>query len=108
MAVRRGQEGPEGGVFLCLTNLIADLPVSPQVRAAAFRVLATLPNIRRVDGGRGLMFDLGRHGYATLVVGRTTPALHDAEIVPEMRGPGKHGRQLILSITAGWVNRLPK
>jgi hypothetical protein len=93
---------PGEGVFVCLTSLIADLPAPPLVRAAAFRVLATLPNIGRVDGGRGLRFGLGRHGYATLVVEPATSALRDILI---MSSP--NGRPLRLSVTARWENRLP-
>ena len=90
------------GVFVCLTSLIADLPAPPLVRAAAFRVLATLPNIRRVDGGKGLRFGLGRRGYATLVVEPATSALRDILV---MSSPD--GRPLRLSVTARWENRLP-
>jgi hypothetical protein len=94
---------PDGGVFACLTNLIAELPAPPQVRAAAFRALATLPNIRRVDGGKGLRFELGGHRYATIVVKPATSTIHDILTVPD-----EHGRPLSLSVTAGWVNRLPR
>jgi hypothetical protein len=96
---------PGAGVFMCLTNLIADLPAPALVRAAAFRVLATLPHIRRVDGGKGLLFGLGKHGYATLIVGPSTSALRDLLVVP---GVNKRGRPLRLSVTARWVNRLPQ
>jgi hypothetical protein len=93
---------PEEGVFVCLTSLIADLPAPPQVRAAAFRVLATLPQIRRVDDGRGLRFGLGRDAYATLVVEPATSAFRDILIVPT-----PDGRPVRLLVTARWVNRLP-
>jgi hypothetical protein len=93
---------PGEGVFVCLTSLIADLPAPPLVRAAAFRVLATLPQIRRVDDGEGLRFGLGRDGYATLVVEPATSALRDILV---MSSP--NGRPLRLSVTARWVNRLP-
>jgi len=94
---------PGEGVFVCLTSLIADLPAPPPVRAAAFRVLATLPDIRRVDGGKGLRFGLGKHGYATLVVEPATSALRDILVMPN-----PNGRRLSLLVTARWVNRVPR
>ena len=94
---------PDLGVFVCLINLIAELPAPPQVRAAAFRALATLPNIKPVDGGKGLRFGLGgHHQYATLVVEPATSAIHDILITPDAEGG-----TLSLSVTARWVNRLP-
>ncbi|MCO5986686.1 hypothetical protein NE235_11290 [Actinoallomurus spadix] len=41
-----------------LTGLLAMTPAPPAVRAAAFRALASLPEVRnlgRVDGGQGLL-----------------------------------------------------
>jgi hypothetical protein len=46
-----------------LISLLYELPAPPKVRAAAFRVLASLPNIKSlgaVKGGRGLLITSGK------------------------------------------------
>ncbi len=48
-------------LFTVAANLVIDLPVSNEVRAAAFRMLATLPQVR----GLGAVYDMrGRPGQA--------------------------------------------
>jgi hypothetical protein len=91
------------GVFLCLANLIAELPSPPQVRAAAFRVVATLPGISRIDGGRGVRLSLGGRNFITLLV---DPATSQARGV--FSTLDAQNKILKLSVTAHWVNRLPQ
>lgn len=91
-------------VFNPLTQLVMGLPVPPQVRAAAFRALATLPNVTSlgpVDGGQGLRFSMGGRPYATLVLDLATSQVRD---VVSFSGPQKGSS---VSVTARWVNRLP-
>jgi hypothetical protein len=92
-------------VFLSLTNLVAALPAPPAVRAAAFRAVATLPNVTGlgpVQGGQGLRLSLGGTEYATLVVNTATSQARD---ILTVSGVAHGGGQV--SVTAHWVNRLP-
>jgi len=93
------------GVFLSLTNLVAVLPAPPGVRAAAFRALATLPDVTSlgpVQGGQGLRLALGGNKHATLVVNTATSQVRDILTVT-----GVGGEVSRVSVTAHWVNRLP-
>ncbi|HEV2376024.1 MAG TPA: CU044_5270 family protein [Streptosporangiaceae bacterium] len=92
-------------VFLSLTSLVAEFPVPPQVRAAAFRAMASLPNVTSlgpVNGGQGLRLSLGGSHYATLVVNTTTSQVSD---ILSVSGVAQGGGQR--TITAQWVNRVP-
>jgi hypothetical protein len=93
----------DAGVFVCLTNLIAEMPSPPRVRAAAFRVMATLPGISRVDGGRGLRLSLGGRNFLTLLVDPATSVARDVISTRDAQN-----KILRLSVTAHWVNRLPE
>ncbi|HEV2377145.1 MAG TPA: hypothetical protein VGS19_33895 [Streptosporangiaceae bacterium] len=91
------------GVFLALTNLVAGMPAPPQVRAAAFRALATLPGVTStgpVPGGQGLRLWLGGHQAATLTV---DPATSQASDVLRVVGVG--GTVNSLSVTAHWTDQ---
>jgi hypothetical protein len=94
--------GP-AAVFESLINLVTGLPASPQVRAAAFRVLATLPIVTKavtVNGHPGLRMSTGKFSflrYVTLVV---DPATSQIQAVVNAEGGS-------MSITAGWVNQIP-
>jgi hypothetical protein len=94
--------GP-AAVFESLINLVTGLPAPPQVRAAAFRVLATLPIVTKavtVNGRPGLQMSTGKFSflrYVTLVV---DPATSQIQAVVNAEGGS-------MSITAGWVNRVP-
>lgn len=94
--------GP-AAVFEALINLVTELPAPPQVRAAAFQALATLPIVIRVvtvNGHPGLRMSTSRFSWlrsATLVV---DPATSQVQAVVDAEGGS-------MSITAGWVNRLP-
>jgi hypothetical protein len=92
-------------VFLSLTDLVAALPTPPQVRAAAFRAMAALPDVTSlgpVDGGQGLRLALGGNRHATLVVNTATSQVRD---ILSVTGVG--GETSSWSITARWVNRRP-
>lgn len=91
--------------FLSLTWLIAELPAPPQVRAAAFRALATLPGVTSlgpVTGGQGLRLPLGGKMYATVVVNTATSRVRDVLTIK-----GVHGQTNSVADTAHWVSRLP-
>jgi len=91
--------------FLSLTSLIAELPTPPQVRAAAFRAMATLPGVTSlgpVSGGQGLRLHLGGKLYATVVVNTAT-----SQVRAILTINGVDGQTNSVSDTAHWVSRLP-
>ncbi|HEV2376678.1 MAG TPA: CU044_5270 family protein [Streptosporangiaceae bacterium] len=93
-------------VFLSLTNLVAGLPVPPQVRAAAFRAMAALPGVTSLgptDGGQGLRFGLGGGKSATLVVDPATSQVKETLTVV-----GVGGEVSSDSVAAQWTNRRPR
>jgi hypothetical protein len=102
----RNNEVPESvAVFGSLVNLVTGLPTPPQVRAAAFRALATLPIVTAAVPVRGRpalrintsMF-LGPR-YTTLVVDPATS---------RVRAVMGYGSSESVSMTARWVNsRIP-
>jgi hypothetical protein len=88
-----------------LINLVAGVPAPPQVRAAAFRVMATLPDVTSlgpVPGGQGLRISLGGNRHAGLVVNPSTS--HAQETLTVSAGTRTTSR---VSVTAYWSSRLP-
>src|SRR5215471_15252843 len=57
-----------------LSALLCQTPVGPRVRAAAFRVLASLPGIKRFQspGGQGLLLPEGSGLYVKMVIDPST------------------------------------
>jgi len=106
-ASKTGMPDPEHvTVFESLTDLVAGLPAPPRVRAAAFRVMASLPNVKslgEVNGGQGLLISLSGNQHATLVVDPATSRVRDTLTVS-----GAAGTTGSVSVTAGWTNHLPK
>jgi hypothetical protein len=93
-------------VFDSLTILIAELPAPPRVRAAAFRVIASLPNVTSlgaVNGGQGLLVSLSRHVHATLVVDPVT-----SQVSYTLTASGTAQGPSSVSVIAWWTNHLPK
>lgn len=94
------------GVFESLTYLVAAVPAPPQVRAAAFRAMATMPaatSLGPVHGGQSLRFSLGPHLSATVVVDSATSRVRDTLTVV-----GVGGEVSSDSVSAKWTNRLPR
>ncbi|GAA3931016.1 hypothetical protein GCM10023085_10500 [Actinomadura viridis] len=97
-------------VFDGLVSLISQLPSTPKVRAAAFRAIASYPNVTSlgtVKGGQGLSFSLGGGKKASLVVDPKTSRITDTDFFVSVEGtrvtvPGG------ATITAGWTNQPPK
>jgi hypothetical protein len=93
-------------VFDSLTILIAELPAPPRVRAAAFRVIASLPNVKSlgaVNGGQGLLISLSRHLHATLVVDPVT-----SQVSYTLTASGTAQSPSSVSEIGWWTNHLPK
>jgi hypothetical protein len=107
-----------GYVLSTLVRLITDMPVPPAVRAAAFRALASMPNVTSLGPADG--------GQALLITGPPPPASnHPGVKIPH--GPVPAGdTELIIDTTAaqvrsiitsestemviseGWTNQMPK
>jgi hypothetical protein len=93
-------------VFDSLTILVAELPAPPRVRAAAFRVIASLPNVTSlgaVNGGQGLLVSLDRHLHATLIVDPAT-----SQVRYTLTASGTAHSPSSASVIGWWTNHLPK
>jgi hypothetical protein len=89
-----------------LAELVAGVPAPPRVRAAAFRVLATLPNVTSLGPGHGdqaLRLSLGGNQHGTLIIEPTSQA---REILTASFAPGARTSTSV-SVSAQWVNRRP-
>jgi hypothetical protein len=92
-------------IFMSLTTLVAGTPAPPAVRAAAFRAIASLPNVTSlgpVKGGQAVKLALGGNQYATLIVNTATGQARSSLTVNR-----DAGQTASLSDTAHWVSRLP-
>jgi hypothetical protein len=93
-----------------LVALVSQLPAPPKVRAAAFRALASYPNVESLgasQGGRGLRFSLGEGRQAKLVVDPATSQVRDTNFYVTNDGAEvslTHGNA---TIAAEWTNQLP-
>jgi hypothetical protein len=90
-------------IVSALIALQYEVPAPPQVRAAAFRALATLPDVKNlgpVPGGQALLISFPQEPWAwiKLVVDPATSLLRSES--------GAKGTTLIE--TAEWTNRLPR
>jgi hypothetical protein len=96
-----GQPVPRAAVFESLNDLVGNVPAPPAVRAAAFRVMASLPGVTTLGpghGGQRLLITLGAGEHATLVVDTATSHVTDTLTI-------SNGNSA--TITAGWVSTLP-
>jgi hypothetical protein len=93
--------------FQSLISLVSALPAPPEVRAAAFRAIASYPGVKslgEVPGGQGLELPEGQR----LVIDPATGRVNRTSVYVTMDGalysvadPGG------VKIDAGWVNTLP-
>jgi hypothetical protein len=99
-------------VFNGLISLVSQLPAPPKVRAAAFRAIASYPNVKSIGkvkgGGQGLLISL-LGTQARLVVDPATSRVRDTNFFVTADGavvsiPGTGGG----TIVAEWTNLLPK
>jgi hypothetical protein len=93
-----------------LIGLISELPVSRKVRAAAFRVLASLPGIRsigRVNGGQGLLISVDQ-SQQRLVVDPATARVRNSSMVVPSSGGAAGLSAGTATVTAEWTNQPPK
>jgi hypothetical protein len=102
-----GVAGPDPvNLIQSLAELVAGVPAPPRVRAAAFRVLATLPNVTSLgldhSGNQVLRVSLGGDQHATLIIDPVTSQTREIltiALVPRL--------DTSVSVSAQWVNRRP-
>ncbi|NUT49095.1 MAG: CU044_5270 family protein [Saccharothrix sp.] len=98
----------ERATFESLIALVSTVPAPPGVRAAAFRAIASYPDVKTigaVPGGQGLMLPGGRR----LVVDPSTGRVNGTSVFVSMEGavysvPDPAGAR----IDAGWTDGLPE
>lgn len=102
--------------FEGLISLVSQLPAPPKVRAAAFRAIASYPNVRNlgaVDGGQGLEITLvAQQTPARLVVDLTNSQIRETSwyVTPDGGNAGfagDHAADSSYKLTAEWTNDLP-
>ncbi|MFI7228005.1 CU044_5270 family protein [Nonomuraea angiospora] len=96
--------------FLPLVSLIAELPAPAEVRAAAFRALASLPNVQRlgaVEGGEELMIPDGTWEIK-LVVDPQTSRVIRTNLLPTSDGGLAGANSGFIKLTTGWTDELPR
>jgi hypothetical protein len=93
-----------------LVALVSQLPAPPKVRAAAFRALASYPNVESLgasQGGQRLQLSLSEGRQAKLVVDPATSQVRDTNFYVTSDGAEvslSHGNA---TIAAEWTNQLP-
>lgn len=121
-SVRRGDVRTSAGrpdatvqrrlVFDGLISLVSQLPAPPKVRAAAFRAIASYPDVKdlgRVEGGHGLSISYRGVTPALLVVDPATSRVRDTSVLVTSDGA-------LMGVSSGggatvvteWTNRLPE
>lgn len=97
-------------VFDGLVSLVSQLPAPPKVRAAAFRAIASYPDVKSLgafNGGQGLQIPVPSGGPRRLVVDPATALIHDTDFFVTA-----DGAEVLVdgtaTVAAGWTNQLPK
>ncbi|GAA2109944.1 CU044_5270 family protein [Actinomadura alba] len=121
-AVKRGDVRTSAGrpnaamreqlVFHGLISLVSQLPAPQKVRAAAFRAIASYPDVKdlgTVEGGHGLSISYGGLTPARLVVDPATSRVRDTNVLVTADGalmgvPSGGGATVVTE----WTNRLPE
>ncbi|MCW2919484.1 MAG: hypothetical protein JWN52_7552 [Actinomycetia bacterium] len=106
----RGRATPPGLDFVIgeLVGLLSGVPAPPKVRAAAFRALASLPNVKSlgpVKGGQGLLLP-DPQGKNMLVVDPATSKVRGSNFSDVIDGQRVSGSSAV--VAAEWTNLLPK
>ncbi|WP_225991657.1 CU044_5270 family protein [Actinomadura montaniterrae] len=96
----------------CLAGLLADVPVAPKVRAAAYRALAATPGVtvtgrttdERGRTGIGLVVPEGRGGSSTMIIDPDSSLVLSTTV-----GHGSGGKDVArIILEAGWTDASPK
>lgn len=91
-------------------SLISQSPAPPRIRAAAFRAIASYPNVKSlgaVNGGQGLAISFSEGEPARLVVDPASSTIRETTYFVALDGaeytvPGG------AMISTGWTDRLPE
>ncbi|WP_371778062.1 hypothetical protein [Streptosporangium subroseum] len=99
----------DGLAMEALLSLISEAPVSPQVRAAAYRALAARPEVvdlGETGGGRHLQIPMA-FGKGTMVVDPDTGRIRETSVWASLIGGIAHTQDGMVTIDAKWTDRLP-
>jgi hypothetical protein len=103
------KEGKDGAVLDALTSLLSRIPAPPKVRAAAFRGIASFPNVKdlgTVTGGRALQISFAGGGNNRMVIDPKTSLVKSWTVTA---GHGLAQYDTTGSVlTAEWTNTLPR
>ncbi|MGV9309096.1 CU044_5270 family protein [Nonomuraea sp. NPDC003727] len=107
-AGKLSDEQQEGATIESLLSLISEAPVSPEVRAAAYRALAARPGVQDLgdaDGGRRLQVPV-LDGQETLTIDPETGQLRNTSVWAPLTGGTAHSSGPV-TIATEWTDRLP-
>jgi hypothetical protein len=92
-----------------LSELLYETPVRPQVRAAAFQVLASLPGIKRFQSpnGQGLLLPGGPGPGIKMVIDPATSLVRSVTYPAYPAGAAKY-KGILTILAANWTNTLPR
>ncbi|MFG1967453.1 CU044_5270 family protein [Nonomuraea sp. NPDC049028] len=108
-AGRLDAAGQARSVFSGLVSLVSQLPASPEVRAAAFRALASYPEVKNlgaVDGGEGLLIPFAE-SPVQLVVDPATSQVRNTNFYVTTDGTEVTVQDKPVTIDTGWTDTLP-
>ncbi len=97
-------------IFDSLVSLLAELPATPQVRAAAFRALAALPGVTslgQAGGGQGVRFTLMSGERATLIIDPANGQIRATNFFVDNQGAEFWQRIPNATIHGRWTGTLP-
>jgi hypothetical protein len=98
-------------VFDGLISLVSQLPAPPKIRAAAFRAIASYPNVKSlgpVKGGQGLLISFREGDQARLVVDPATSRVRNTNFFVTADGAEAWIQSTGgATIVAEWTNHLP-
>lgn len=97
-------------VFNGLISLISTLPVTSKIRAAAFRAIASYPNVKstgKAPGGEGLQIDSGAGDPVKMVIDPATSQLRHTNNLVWIDG-AEWGTPGMFTLTTEWTNVRPR
>ncbi|PRX45324.1 hypothetical protein B0I32_14810 [Nonomuraea fuscirosea] len=99
----------DGLAMEALLSLISEAPVSPQVRAAAYRALASRPGVLdlgETDGGRRLQVPVAS-GKGIMIVDPDTGRIRETSVWAPLTGGMAYTQDGMVTIDAEWTDQLP-
>ncbi|MFI0451512.1 CU044_5270 family protein [Actinomadura sp. 6N118] len=98
------------GVFQGLVSLISTLPTTSKTRAAAFRAIASYPNVKstgKAPGGQGLQFPSETGDTVRMVIDPATSQLRHTNVLVWIDG-GEWSTSGTYTLTTTWTNVQPR